>query len=219
MRAAVVHRPLSLDERIADGVVHGVGIVHTLVLGVVLIVLAAIGFARPELPTLVLYLTGLVLCLSISLAFNLATPSRFKRIMERLDKAAIFLFIAASYTPFLALIWPQPGIPLLLLLIWATALGGMALRLVAPTRFTAVAIALYLCLGWSGVLVFGTLFTTLPAPAFWLLLAGGITLSAGVPFHLWRQLRFQSVVWHGFVVAGTALHLWALTFALVFARL
>jgi hemolysin III len=123
------HRPLTLGERIVDGIVHGVGLVHALGLGITLIVLAAIGFARPELPALILYCAALVTTLGVSMAFNIATASRFKAAMERLDKAGIFLFIAASYTPFLALLWDRPGVPLLLAAVWLAALAGMALRL------------------------------------------------------------------------------------------
>ena len=212
-------RPFTTGELIADGIVHGIGIAHALGLGIVLIVLAALGFARPELPAIALYVTSLVAVLAISMIFNLIPMSHFKLVMERLDKAAIFLLIAGTYTPFLALLYGTPGVPLLLTLIWAAALAGVALRLIVPERFGRLAVLLYLGIGWSGVLIFGSLMTALPTPAFWLLLAGGLTYSAGIAFHLWEKLKFQNALWHVFVVAGSVLHLWAMVFCFVFARL
>ncbi|MEO6394836.1 MAG: hemolysin III family protein [Devosia sp.] len=211
-------RPFSRAELIADGVIHGLGITHAIGAGIVLIVFASIGTARPELPAIVLYLVSLVAVLGISMMFNLAPASGFKRAMDRLDKAAIFLLIAATYTPFLALLGGTPGLWLLLAFIWASALAGVALRLVDPPGFSRVAILLYLGIGWSGILVFGALLAALPPAAFWLVLAGGLTYSAGIVFHLWERLKFHNALWHAFVVAGTVLHLWALMFCFVLGR-
>ena len=53
----------------------------------------------------------------------------------------------------------------------------------------------------------------------WLLVAGGVTYSAGIVFHLWERLKFQNVLWHCFVVAGAILHLWAIFDCMVLSRL
>lgn len=211
-------RAFSLAEIIADGVVHGIGMAHAIGLGTVLIVFAAIGTARPELPSLILYVSTLLLVLAVSLTFNLAPVSTFKRIMARADQAAIFLFIAGTYTPFLAILGGSPMVWLLTSFIWGAALVGVALKLIMPERFGRLAILLYLAIGWSGVLVFQNLAAVLPPPSFWLLIAGGITYSAGIIFHLWDRLKFQNVLWHVFVVAGATLHLWAIFFCFVLAR-
>lgn len=212
-------RAFSMAEIIADAVVHGIGIVNALALGTVLIVFAAIGTARPELPAIILYVVSLVTVLGVSLAFNVAPISGFKKLMARLDQAAIFLFIAGTYTPFLAVLGATPAANMLTVLVWSAALVGVALKLIVPERFGRLAIALYLAIGWSGVLVFQTLATTLPAPSFWLVIAGGITYSVGIIFHLWDKLKFQNVLWHVFVVAGSVCHLWAVFHVMVLDRL
>lgn len=212
-------RRFSLAELIADGVVHGVGILFALGLGTVMIVFAAIGTARPELPAIIVYLVTLLTVLGVSLAFNLAPISGFKKLMARLDQAAIFLFIAGTYTPFLAVLGGTPAANLLTMLVWSAALVGVALKLIVPERFGRLAIILYLAIGWSGVLVFQTLATVLPPPSFWLVIAGGITYSVGIVFHLWDRLKFQNVLWHVFVVAGSICHLWAVFHVMVLDRL
>jgi hemolysin III len=212
-------RRFSVGELIADGVVHGIGLAFAIGCGTVLIVFAAIGTARPELPAIITYLTTLLAVLGISLAFNLAPVSGFKKLMARLDQAAIFLLIAGTYTPFLAVIGGTPMAQMLMVIVWALALVGVALKLIVPEKFGRLAIVLYLAIGWSGVLVFQTLATALPAPTFWLIVAGGITYSAGIIFHLWDRLRFQNVLWHVFVVAGSICHLWAVFHVMVLDRL
>ena len=212
-------RRFTLAEIIADGIVHGIGLVNAIALGTVLIVFAAIGTARPELPAIILYLVTLVTVLGVSLAFNLAPISGFKKLMARLDQAAIFLFIAGTYTPFLAVLGGTPAANMLTVLVWGAALVGVALKLIVPERFGRLAIILYLAIGWSGVLVFQTLAPTLPPTSFWLVIAGGITYSVGIIFHLWERLKFQNVLWHVFVVAGSICHLWAVFHVMVLDRL
>jgi predicted membrane channel-forming protein YqfA (hemolysin III family) len=68
-------RPFTLPELIADGIVHGVGIVVAVALGAVLLAFAGYETAPKELPALVLYVATLLMVLSISLAFNLCRPS------------------------------------------------------------------------------------------------------------------------------------------------
>ncbi|HVY51605.1 MAG TPA: hemolysin III family protein [Devosia sp.] len=213
------NRRFSIAELVADGIVHGIGIAFALSLGTVLVVFAAIGTARQELPAIIIYLVTLLTVLCVSLAFNLAPISEFKKVMARLDQAAIFLFIAGTYTPFLAVLGGTRDGQLLTVLVWGAAMVGIALKLIVPQRFGRLALLLYLGIGWSGVLVFQTLATVLPPVTFWLLVAGGITYSAGIVFHLWERLRFQNVLWHIFVVAGSICHLWAIFDCMVLSRL
>lgn len=212
-------RPFTLAELIADGIVHAVGLVMAIAAGSVLVVFAAVQTAPEVVPELVLYVGSLIAVLSVSLAFNLWPDSRAKRFLARLDQAAIFLFIAGTYTPFLAVIGGTPATDLLLAFVWGAALVGVALKLIVPERFGRLAIILYLAIGWSGVVVFQTLAASLPATTLWLILAGGISYSAGIVFHLWDRLKFQNVVWHAFVVIGASLHLFATLDCMVFSRL
>jgi hemolysin III len=64
----------------------------------------------------------------------------------------------------------------------------------------------YLLLGWSGLLIYEPIVAAIPNLSVWLLAAGGGLYSTGVIFHAWRSLRFQSAIWHGFVLAGAGCH-------------
>lgn len=212
-------RAYSIAELVADAAVHFVGLVVAIAAGSTLLVLALLHTAPEAFPALVVYVATLIVVLGVSLAYNLYPASPVKHYLARLDQAAIFLFIAGSYTPFLAVLGGTPVATIMMSLVWGASLLGVALKLIVPQRFGRVAILLYLAIGWSGVLVFQALGQALPASTLWLLLAGGLTYSAGIVFHLWEKLRFQNALWHVFVVAGASLHLWAVIDCMVVARL
>ncbi|WP_423066394.1 PAQR family membrane homeostasis protein TrhA [Devosia sp. CN2-171] len=212
-------RPYSSVELLLDGVVHALGLLVALGAGGSLLVFAAASTAQAELPAIAVYVGSLVLVLAISLAFNIAPVNATKRFLARLDQAAIFLLIAGTYTPILALLGGTPIGPLALTLVWGAALIGIALKLLVPQHFGRLALALYLGIGWSGLLVFQTLAATLPPSTLWLLLAGGVAYCSGIIFHLWERLHFHNVLWHCFVVAGASLHLWAILDCMVIKRL
>jgi hemolysin III len=212
-------RRFSVAELIADGIVHGVGIVAALGVGSVVLAVALLKTAPAEVPALAIYLGSLVALLSVSLAYNLWPISPIKRFLARLDQAAIFLFMAGTYTPFLAVMGGSTTSVVMTVLIWSACLVGISLKLIVPQRFGRLAIVLYLAIGWSGVVVFQKLASSLPPVTLWLLVAGGIVYSLGIIFHLWEKLRFQNVLWHVFVVVAAMLHLAAILDCMVLSRL
>ena len=213
------HRPFTLAELVADGVVHIIGLVLAIAAGTTLLVLAPTYTAPEAFPALVIYVGSLVSVLGVSLAYNLWPVSPIKMHLARVDQAAIFLFIAGTYTPFLAVMGGTTSAILLTTFVWGASLVGVALKLIVPERFGRLAIMLYLAIGWSGILVFQSLSQTLPPTTPWLILAGGIVYSLGIIFHLWEKLKFQNALWHVFVVIGAGLHLWAVIDTMVISRL
>lgn len=214
-----LRRAYSTAELVVDAAVHILGLVFAIAAGSILLAFALLHTAPEAFPALAVYVATLVVVLGVSLAFNLWPNTPAKNFLARLDQAAIFLFIAGSYTPFLAVIGGTPGGVIMMSLVWGASLVGVALKLIVPERFGRVAIVLYLAIGWSGVFVFQSLGQALPSSTLWLLLAGGITYSAGIVFHLWEKLKFQNALWHVFVVVGASLHLWAVIDCMVIARL
>lgn len=217
--AARARRGYTLAELIADGIVHGIGLAVAIIAGTVLITLAAIHAAGPEIAASAVYVGSFVILLTASMAFNLCPIGPLKAWLARIDQASIFLFIAGSYTPLLVALGDVAIADKLLIFVWATALTGMALKLLVPQHFGRLAIPFYLAIGWSGIIAFQALAYALPTTALWLVVAGGVAYSAGIVFHLWEKLHFQNVLWHVFVMIGATLHLIAIFQAMVITRM
>jgi hemolysin III len=143
--------------------------------------------------------------------------SPWKWLLRRFDHSAIYLLIAATYTPFLLQLKGNTVTAGLLVAVWATAAVGIVLKLFLPGRFDRLSVGLYLFLGWSGVIAYDTLVAALPRSTLALLMAGGALYSIGVVFHAWRSLRYQNAVWHAFVLAAALCHYFAVLETVAFA--
>lgn len=207
------------SELIADGVVHAIGIAAALAAGATLLAMAAFEISAAEYAALAFYIGSLVAAFGVSCAYNLWPQSPLKLVLRRADHSTIYLLIAGTYTPFLTQL-PNSGIAMALVaFIWIATIVGVALKLLLPGRFDRLAVAFYLLIGWSGIVVIEPLAASIPPTAVTLMLAGGVVYSAGVIFFAWRSLKFQTAVWHGFVVAGAALHFAAIADTMVLGRL
>jgi hemolysin III len=193
-------------ELIADGVVHGVGVFGGLVAATVLIVLTAI-YATPfEVAVVSIYVAGLLTMLVLSATYNLWPVSRAKWVLRRFDHAAIYVLIAATYTPFIMQMKDSVFAVALLIGVWCVAFVGIVLKLFLPGRLDRLSVGLYLAMGWSGFMVYDTMVASLPTLTVWFIAVGGLLYSFGVIFHAWQRLRFQNAIWHSFVLLGAACH-------------
>ena len=193
-------------EIVVDAVIHSLGVIGGVIAAVSLIVVTSLAATGTEIVAVSVYVGGLVIMLTISAVYNLWPVSRAKWVLRRFDHSAIYVLIAATYTPFIVEMPVSATSVALLAGVWSIAVVGVVLKLVLPGRLDKLSIALYLAMGWSGAMVFNTLVTTLPPSVLWLIAAGGLLYSFGVIFHVWERLRFQNAIWHCFVLLGASCH-------------
>jgi hemolysin III len=148
----------------------------------------------------------LLAMLVLSATYNLWPVSRAKWVLRRFDHSAIYLLIAATYTPFIMELKDSILAMALLVGVWCVAIVGIMLKLVLPGRFDRLSVGLYLAMGWSGMTLYGRVVAILPTFALCFVVAGGALYSLGVVFHAWQRLRFQNAIWHCFVLLGAACH-------------
>jgi hemolysin III len=194
------------DEVIADGIVNGLGVIAALIAVTVLIFYATVWGTRGSLAAAWVYGIGLVASLGFSFAYNIWPLGKVKWILRRFDHSAIYLLIAATYTPFLQAGLPDPLIIANLIGIWCVAIFGIVLKFAFPGRFDRLSLLLYLAMGWSGVILGARLSSVLSLATMILILIGGVIYTLGVVFHIWEKLRFHAVIWHGFVLAAAGVH-------------
>jgi hemolysin III len=200
-------------EHRADAVIHVLGIGFA-VIATAWLFWHVTGFS--VLISVTVYCVGLLAMISFSAAYNLVPhhhPS--KQVLRRLDHAAIFLMIAATYTPFAVnrLGWPTGSI--ILTLIWIAAAIGITMKVLFPRRFEIASLALYLGMGWMIVTVIQPLAHSLSTVDFWLLAAGGLVYSGGVIFYVSERIPYHKAIWHGAVLVAAVLHFSAITLEFV----
>jgi hemolysin III len=194
------------SELIADAVVHITGVCFGLVAATALIVLTAVYASAVDVAAISVYVAGLLAMLVMSATYNLWPISRAKWLLRRFDHSAIYLLIAATYTPLIMELKDSHFAIALLIGVWCTAIAGIAIKLALPGRYDRLAVGLYLAMGWSGMMLYDAVVKALPSAALWFIVAGGVLYSFGVIFHAWKRLRFQNAIWHGFVLSGAACH-------------
>ncbi|MCR0984307.1 PAQR family membrane homeostasis protein TrhA [Roseomonas populi] len=203
---ATPSRTVSPAERRADATVHALGLTAALAGAALLLhTIQAAPHARATLATS-LYILGLVATFACSAAYNTAPDGPRKHILRRLDHAAIFLMIAGTYTPVALLGIGGPWGTALCAAVWAGALPGMALKLLAPGRYERAAFAAYLALGWLGVLALPAMLQSMPHWQTATIAAGGLLYTAGTAFHVADRLPYSTAIWHAFVLAAAACH-------------
>jgi hemolysin III len=193
-------------EWLADVVVHAVGLALAAAGSILLVSTAAASGDVKLTAGLLVYSIGLLAMLGCSTLYNANTNQKLARLFERFDLAAIFVMIAASYTPFMLASLDGPMAWTMLAVVWTVALGGVALNLLARWNAPRVYIAMYLMLGWAALAVVDRLVHSLSPLGLGLLAAGGVLYTIGVIFHINKKLPFSHAIWHGFVIAAASCH-------------
>ncbi|TCR63469.1 hemolysin III family protein [Bosea sp. BK604] len=186
----------------ADGVIHVLGVI--LGLGAVAALIVQVADTAPlfDLIPVSIYGAALLAVLIVSAMYNMWPISPRKWFMRRFDHSAIYVLIAGTYTPFLMKLSGSIFAQALLVVVWLSASVGVVIKVALPNRFDRLSIALYLLIGWSGLLIWESV-SLLPATSLWLVVAGGLLYSVGVIFHVWESLPFQNAIWHSFVLVAS----------------
>lgn len=186
----------------ADGAIHVLGV--ALGLGAIATLIIRVANSAPllDLIPVSIYGAALLAVLIVSATYNLWPISPRKWLIRRFDHSAIYVLIAGTYTPFLVRLSGSIFAQALLVIVWLAAAVGVTIKVALPGRFDRLSIALYLLIGWSGLLLWESV-SLLPATTLWLIVAGGLLYSIGVIFHIWESLPFQNAIWHGFVLVAS----------------
>ena len=196
----------SLGEEIANCVSHGVGVLAALVATPYLVLAAARrGGVAAIIGASVFAGTVVVLYLASTL-YHALPRNRAKRVFRVIDHSAIYLLIAGTYTPFTLGVlrgvwgWSLFGV------VWGLAVLGVTLKSVGGIRYPRLSTALYVGMGWVALSAIRPLWVHVPAAGWLWLIAGGLAYTGGIAFYAAERLRYGHLVWHMFVLVGTACH-------------
>jgi hemolysin III len=132
--------------------------------------------------------------------------------MQRLDHSMIFVLIAGTYTALCLLVLHQVWAYIVLGLVWAGALAGIAMKIWGMERTKGITGAMYIILGWLAVLIAPQLVAHVSVAVLTLIATGGVLYTLGAIVLLRRRpdpspLVFgYHEVWHVMVVTAAGCH-------------
>ena len=164
---------------------------------------------------LAVFAVSMILLYGASTIYHSVTVTdKVLKVFRKIDHMMIFVLIAGSYTPVCLTVLDGSIGYSLLALVWGIAIVGMlikALWITCPKWFSSV---IYIAMGWLCLLVFSTLWSRLPHPAFWWLFTGGIIYTIGGVIYALKLPVFNSLhkyfgsheIFHLFVMGGSICH-------------
>lgn len=173
---------------------------------------------RVRTASLTVMVLSTVFLLSMSAVYHMLSPGPGRTVMRHLDIAGVFVLIAGTMTPVHAILFRGFGRWGPLLLVWSAAATGITLMTVfAESLPRGVGSAIFLLLGWGGLVSCIQLWRRYGFRFVRPLLWGGLAYTLGV-FILglkWLTLIPGVIgsheLWHAAVLVGLGLH-WAFVF-------
>ncbi|CAN5514377.1 hemolysin III family protein [soil metagenome] len=205
--------PLAAAEELVPrlrGVSHAVAFFFALAAAAVIVVLAPRGEATTAVTV---YGAALVALFGASALYHRwPGPRRFKPLLRKLDHSAIFVFIAASYTPVAAILVHGTVGWLVLVGVWAGAALGVAFSLGWIDAPRPAVAGSYVVLGWFVVIAVPQLVRKLDPTPLALFAAGAILYTVGALVYArrrpdpWPRTFGFHEVFHALVIAAVAMH-------------
>jgi hemolysin III len=200
-----------------NALTHLVGAVLSIVGLVVLLMATAKNGDVRHIVAVSIFGASLVMMYVVSALYHASTLSeRGMGHFQRIDHVMIYVLIAGSYTPICLIVLGGRLGMALLITVWALAALGLFQKIVWMRAPRWLSTALYLGMGWIGVVLARPLITA-ASPGFFLwLLAGGIAYSLGAVIYANKWPRRGArifgphEIWHLFVMAGSFAHYWAI---------
>ena len=159
------------------GWIHQVACLASIPAGVALVFMAR--GSGPVIASTVFAVSLTLLYGTSALYHRVNWSARAHRVMKHLDHSMIYVLIAGSYTPLL-LVALHPGWNVAFLAaVWLGAAIGVGITLWRMDKYSRLAGALYIVLGWVGILALPQLVGSLSALQLVLLAGGGVLYTVG----------------------------------------
>lgn len=194
-----------------NSITHLVGAALALVALVVLVVAGAVQGDAWKIVSFSIYGSVLLLMYVFSTLYHSIPHAGAKRVLQKFDHIAIYLLIAATYTPFALVTLRGPWGWTLFGINWGLAVFGIIQDLLFPTRGRWLSLVIYVVMGWLIVIAMGPLMAALPAAGLYWLAGGGALYTIGVIFFILDE-RWPPAhgIWHLFVLGGSAAQYWCI---------
>ncbi len=199
----------SKDEEIANAVSHMVGATLALISAVVLIMHGIKTKSAVVVTSFAIFGAGLVIMYTVSSIYHALHNNKAKQVFQILDHSAIYILIAASYTPFLLLVVKSKAGYIIFFIQWLICIFGIAFKSLCVEKYVLFSTLLYIVMGWMIMFVWGDLIANISQQSLILLFIGGILYTLGTIFYMWNWFKYHHFIWHIFVLLGSVSHFFA----------
>lgn len=165
----------------------------------------------------VAYLLGtIIFCVSLLMVYTSSTlyhsvyTLKLRQRLRIFDHISIYFLIAGSFTPFILVYVPTSSGKQTLITLWVMVLIGAVFKYFYTHKFKLVSTLAYVGMGAMAFFVIEPLQQNLPEISYLFLRIGLASYVLGVPFYLWKNLNYNHLIWHIFVIGGSLAHFLAI---------
>ena len=202
----MIERKESLLEKKLNFITHGIGLVLSII-GLFYLVEKSILYPKSfNLISSLVYGISLIVMYTSSTVYHYYIDSRYSRILQKIDHISIYLLIAGSYTPGLLLKLKYSLGFEILIIIWLLAFVGIIHKIFFFNYLKKASLIIYLFMGWLIVIDFNAVLESFSSNSIFFMVLGGLLYTIGTFFYSLDKLKYNHVIWHLFVLGGSACH-------------
>jgi hemolysin III len=200
---------------------HAFGVAFALVAGPFLLAKASATGDAWRIVSSALFVASLLILYAVSATYHGMRPSKAKRVLRVLDHDMVFVLITGTYAPY-CLVGLMGSSPLWAWIIYGLCLAlgvvGIVLNSCDLSKFKVFSMIDYILMGWLIVISIYPLSQEIGFwPGVFLLLLGGIAYTIGAVIYglAGKKNHWLHLVFHLFVLAGTALMFFSVYFYVI----
>lgn len=198
----------SVKEEIINSSSHGIGAILSII-GFVLMIKKSLlqnnslGF----LTSIIFGGTLFILYLTSCLYHGIPKKYKAKKLMRVIDHCNVFILEAGTFTPVCLLLLGGKIGWIYFTIIWLLTILGIILNFIDVDKYENFSLVLHLGMGWSIILVFNKLISSLNISGLRCLFGGGLLYTIGAfLYYLGSTKKYMHSVFHFFCLAGSFAH-------------
>ncbi len=202
----------SISEERANMISHAIGLLIFLI-GIPFLVYTSIntGIFGYYLGTII-YGISLIMVYTSSTLYHSSYNAKTRMRLRIFDHISIYFLIAGSYSPFILTHIRTTGGWTIFILLWCMVLVGSIVKLMFVHKYKKISTIAYLVMGWLALFIIKPLYIHLPRESFYWIVTAGILYTVGAYFYMKSNLKYNHLIWHLFVLAGSIAHFLAVCY-------
>lgn len=198
------------EERL-NIVSHAVGIAGAAVVGAYFLYrVIANGGDAWDITSIVLYIIGMLGSFICSTAYHSSKPGTLqRRTLRKFDHAAIYWYIAGSYSPITLIAMRDVGFWGwgIFIFCWICTIVGTWVCVYSQKKQNYIETACYVLMGMTILVAIKQFYDSVPLSVFLWVVGEGVAYITGAVLYSLHKVKYVHAIFHFFVLLGTACHM------------